>query len=66
MIVLHRDGVTESRWQCRRRLGDELGGIAYDKKAASSGIDNCWTRLASERLAVSRNGPSQSSGESSE
>ena len=36
--------------ECRRGLGDLAGGIAYDKKAASSGIDNCWTRLAAERL----------------
>ena len=36
--------------ECRRRLGDAVGGCEFDNQAASSGFGTLWERLARERL----------------
>jgi tetratricopeptide (TPR) repeat protein len=38
--------------ECRRRLGDESGGRAHDREAASTQFGAVWERLARERLAT--------------
>ena len=38
--------------ECRRRLGDVVGGRSFDKKAAAAGFGNQWEHLARDRLAA--------------